>query len=140
MAVIDRFRAKFQVTPEGCWQWTAYKNADGYGMFSAHHGRPERAHRVAYRLFVGPIPPGLELDHLCRNRACVNPAHLEPVEKRENIMRGVGRGAKNATKTHCRNGHEYTPENTYTTSRGWRACRTCTLERQRRAYAERVAA
>lgn len=83
-----------------------------------------KAHRVAFELIRGCIPNGLVLDHLCRNRGCVNPDHLEPVTFRENIMRGVGYTAQQARKTHCRHGHEFTVENTYVW-RGGRICRTC---------------
>ncbi|MFL5911455.1 MAG: HNH endonuclease signature motif containing protein, partial [Gaiellaceae bacterium] len=121
----------------GCWLWTGTKHGHGYGIIK--HGpaasrRSLRAHRVAYELFVGPIPEGLELDHLCRVRHCVNPAHLEPVTTRENLLRGETLTARHAAKTHCDNGHEYTPENTRVSARGWRDCRTCSCERSMASY------
>lgn len=110
-----------------CWPWLGYLNRDGYGQF---RGNGEvLSHRFGYAVTVGPIPEGLTLDHLCRNRACQNPAHLEPVTMRENALRGNGFPAVNAAKTRCKRGHEFTPENTYIyrahnfTSRVCRACR-----------------
>jgi len=87
----------------GCWEWTAYILPNGYGWFGLVTGANQRnalAHRVAYEFVVGPVPTGLQLDHLCRNRRCVNPDHLEPVTRRENILRGQSLMAHNARKTH----------------------------------------
>jgi hypothetical protein len=114
----------------GCWPWRGNLNSNGYGrLYVGIHRRA--AHRIAYELLVGPIPEGLTLDHLCRNHACCNPAHLEPVTNRENIMRGDTIPAANARKTHCLHGHEFTPENVGFCSDGSRRCRTCqhTLKR-----------
>lgn len=86
----------------------------------------KRMHRVVYEHLIGPIPVGLELDHLCRVRNCVCPFHLEPVPQRTNLMRGFSPTAINARKTHCPNGHSYTEENTYRPpGRPMRVCRTC---------------
>lgn len=110
----DSVQARFWkfVAPadNGCWNWTGYLGT-GYGLFRLN-GRAERAHRLSYSWLVSPIEKSLVLDHLCRNRACVNPAHLEPVSFRENILRGVGPTAINARKTHCAHGHPYSEENT----------------------------
>lgn len=108
----------------GCWLWTPCKLNDGYGYARDAEGRDTKAHRLSYEIFVGPVPDGLHLDHLCRVRHCVNPEHLEPVTNRENILRGVGITAQCAQKTHCKRGHEFTPENTILKGT-WRECQTC---------------
>lgn len=108
----------------GCWEWQRSLFPNGYGYIK-HDGRGRGAHRVAYEVLVGPIPEGLELDHLCRNRRCVNPEHLEPVTKAVNQQR------QGAEKTHCPRGHEYTPENTYRRpGENVRNCRACHREKQ----------
>lgn len=114
----ERIARRIESNADGCWLWTGQTNNRGYGITS-WDGRKTCAHRVVYRLLVGPIPDGLELDHLCRARLCLNPAHLEPVTHRVNVRRGG-----NTVKTTCLRGHPFTAENTYRW-RGARYCRTC---------------
>lgn len=129
--VEKRVFPKFNIASNGCWEWTGATNKKGYGelKFQFSEGIVYlKAHRVFYELFVGEIPEGLEIDHLCRNRKCVNPKHLEPVTTQENIMRGNGLAVLNSRKTCCVNGHPFTPENIIRTK--WRngngrACREC---------------
>ena len=130
------FGSRVKVDPEShCWVWTGAKNTHGYGHLN-FKGRFWQAHRLAYELLRGQIPAGRVIDHLCRNRACVNPAHLEPVTNRENLLRGVGFVAVHAAKTHCPHGHPYSSENTYVSPSGERNCRACKRARDwRRAYA-----
>ena len=104
---------------DACWPWAGSFDSAGYGSFKWAPRRRTMAHRIAYVLVHGAVPVGLELDHLCRNRKCCNPSHLEAVTHAENIHRG-----KAATKTHCVNGHEFTPENTRR-RRNKRECRAC---------------
>lgn len=111
-----------------CWTWRGYVMPQGYGQ-ATWRGRQWRSHRLAYELVRGPIPDGLTLDHLCRNKACVNPAHLEPVTDRENVLRGIGISAVNSRKTHCLRGHVFDDKNTRRTPKG-RDCRACHRQRQ----------
>ena len=116
-----RFWAKVEKNgPTDCWLWIASKSRDGYGMFEMRG-----AHRVAYEMLVGPIPDGLQVDHLCRTRDCVNPSHMELVTSRENTRRGHGPTARHAAQTHCVNGHEFTAENTHIRIRDGIRCRVC---------------
>lgn len=113
---------------EGCWSWKKCKNSSGYGVVS-HGRRPKRkqlyVHRVSYELFNGDIPNHLEIDHLCRNKLCVNPLHLEAVTTKENLRR-IPRS------THCPIGHEFSGENLVFTKRGHRICRQCRNHRWRK--------
>ena len=119
----ERFWSKVDRSGE-CWVWTAKRRRDGYGHFRAGV-RTVYAHRWAYEALVGQIPDGLTLDHICRNRACVNPKHLEPVTHRENILRGISPPAVQARRTHCPKGHPYSGENLRIRSNGYRQCRIC---------------
>ena len=118
-----------------CWLWNGAKDKLGYGGL-AFQGRRILAHRLAYELTIGQIPPGLELDHLCRNPSCVNPEHLEAVAHQVNTQRGNNRlnGANHKRKTHCPQGHPYNLFNTYVDKRGHRSCRECGRANCRRYY------
>lgn len=110
MNIEERFLAKVSPCPiTGCWWWTGAVQAPGYGRFGIAR-QTFYAHRISYSLFVGTIPVGLEIDHLCRQPGCVNPRHLEPVTHRVNGLRGVGACAANARKTHCLRGHPLGPK------------------------------
>jgi hypothetical protein len=125
---IDSLMLRVRQEPDGCWTWLG-STRNGYGSVFTGSGlvgrRNRMAHRVAYELLVGPVSNDLTLDHLCRNRGCVNPDHLEPVSNRENILRSNSPAAVNARKTHCINGHEFSPENTAVSPNGHRACLKC---------------
>jgi hypothetical protein len=139
-ALPARFWASVDKDSGDCWVWTGGFQSAGYGRFCLN-GRDRLVHRFAYEALVAPIPAGLVIDHLCRNRACVNPAHLEPVTNRVNLLRGIGAPALNAAKTHCDHGHEFSPENTYREPKrpGYRFCRRCRRDTLRRFRARRAA-
>jgi hypothetical protein len=121
-APIVRFAKKIEVDElSGCWHWTGALSVSGYGSFDG-----TSSHRFIYEYLFGEIPDGLDLDHLCRNRKCCNPAHLEAVTRLENIRRAA------ATITHCPRGHCYDAENTHFDKNGWRHCLEC--RRNRRNY------
>lgn len=115
----------------GCWEWQG-TSCKGYGYFCIN-GKNWRAHRYSYEYYVGKIPEGLSIDHLCRNRACVNPEHLEPVTSKENTLRGIGLTAQNARKTHCYNGH-LLDENNVAIRRNQRICKPCQVFNNRKQY------
>ncbi len=130
----EQFETQYEVADNGCWLWAGPHNSDGYGRAPILGGYA-LAHRLSYELYVGSIPDGLDLDHLCCQRLCVNYEHLEPVTRRENILRGNGLAAQNARKEECPDGHPYRGDNLYTKPNGGRICRTChrVAERVRRA-------
>lgn len=133
--VFERIEQKFIPEPNsGCWLWTGALSTGGYGMIG-NIGGSKYAHRILYEQQFGPIPKGLELDHLCRVRCCVNPAHLEAVTRRENIMRGIAPSAKQAKQTHCKNGHPLSGENLIVWKTRWGVQRQCKICRN--AYLER---
>lgn len=132
----ERFHTKYQIdAASGCWLWTDHL-VRGYGYLRVD-GKMRIAHRWYWEQTVGPIAPGLQLDHVvargCTGSACVNPEHLEPVTPLENTMRSSGPAPRNAIKTHCRKGHEFTPENTIRRADGNRACRQCAREANQRS-------
>lgn len=143
-----RFLEKVDKQEGGCWLWTAHGDVSGYGRFKMN-GRDRLAHGVAYELFVGPIPEGLQLDHKCHNasdctagarcehRRCVNPDHLEPVTARENTRRGKTIAARYAARTHCGFGHPLSGENVRMQGGGARICRSCNRRRQQESIKAR---
>ena len=135
---LEAIKARCAIMPDGCWLWTG-RTHDGYGYVS-WAGRNRRVHRLMYELLVGPIPDGLHIDHLCRVRSCCNPKHLQPVTNAENLRRSplVGFNNGNAAKSSCRNGHEFTAENTYQRPSGGRTCRACNRDSAARTQRVRL--
>lgn len=141
--LLERFEQQFTPEPNsGCWLWVGALIPGGYGAIG-NGGRTFMAHRVSYQLFVGSIPDGLHLDHKCRVKSCVNPAHLEPVTAKENAQRALPYKRFPKRKTHCPKGHPYSGENVFF-QKGYPVCRECSrmhgrsernreLQRQRRA-------
>lgn len=132
----ERFFRQTRISPSGCVEWTGFLDRDGYGQFrpGGRQSGKVRSHRWAYEHLVGPIPDGLVLDHLCRNRACVNVDHLEPVTTRENWLRGEGPARINADKTHCINDHPLSGDNLLVAPDGKRACVSCRKARAAAYY------
>lgn len=109
-----------------CWVWTGSRGKRGYASYRMGKGAPnKRVHRISYELLVGEIPDEYVVDHLCKIRFCVNPDHLEAVSNRENILRSDSPSARNARKTHCIRGHEFSPSNTGIRNDGSRYCKAC---------------
>lgn len=127
----ERITSRVTINPEtGCWDWqSGSRTLDGYGTFVEGY-----AHRVSYETFVGPIPEGYQVDHLCNRTRCVNPTHLEPVTPAENMRRVAER------RSSCKNGHPFTPENTYDRPGSGRQCRACNADAVRRYKARRAGA
>ena len=140
-SVTDRLLSRTEKDPSGCWLWKGHLNSWGYGRFWLS-GRKSTAvwdmvHRVSYETFLDKkIPAGLEIDHLCRVRNCINPEHLEPVTPRENTFRSNSRHGINARKTVCLRGHSLAGDNLVKSDKN-RRCRTCTNDAQRAKYHER---
>jgi hypothetical protein len=127
MNIIGRFYNKFTVSIDGCWIWNASKLKIGYGLFSNEHRKTVTAHRWIYERTKGAIPPDLIIDHICRNPSCVNPDHLQAITQSNNIKRSLLVKARSA-RTHCKHGHEFTPENTrYVKGQRGRRCATCAM-------------
>jgi hypothetical protein len=129
---IDDILGKLVPSAGGCLEWHGVRTNEGYGRVG-YLGKKWPVHRLVYEYFNGPVEDGLVLDHLCRNRVCANPAHLEPVTDQENILRGEGPAATNAGKTHCKHGHPFSGSNLFLCSRGRRQCRACYEARKRRS-------
>ncbi len=144
--VLPRLTKRLVFDLRGCWVWTGCrtKGGEGYGQIVVARGKTQQVHRVVYEALVGPIPDGLQIDHLCSNKACCNPAHLEPVTARENQRREDQLLGIRSAVTHCPQGHEYTPENTgYKKSppgKVWRECIACRRLRAWRRFHPEVAA
>jgi|SRR5579872_5046898 len=136
-SVVERFLNKIEIT-SSCWLWKGAILSTGYGQFYPSPREKMSAHRFSYELFVGPIPAGLVIDHLCRVPACINPDHLEPVTQRENTLRGVSPVAHFAATPICKRGHPFTNVR----AKGGRRCLTCEamLRRQRGRTPEQRAA
>lgn len=128
----ERFITKY-VVASGCHLWIGATDGEGrYGAFGVGR-KVVRAHRWAWEQEHGPVPTGMDLDHLCRKTLCVNPAHLELVTHRENVLRGQSFAAINAAKTHCKRGHPFSPETTRRTTDGGRQCLACARSEEGRA-------
>ncbi|MCC6192287.1 MAG: HNH endonuclease [Anaerolineales bacterium] len=134
----DPFAGKYSVQPNGCWVWQRAIQSRGYGSVW-RQGRSHLAHRLSYQLSVGAIPAGYDVHHTCRNRRCVNPAHLELQRHPEHSALAENPLTRNIHKTHCKRGHALAGANLVVDSRGRRQCRTCINDRQRARRAARAA-
>lgn len=122
---IDRFLSKIYYHPSGCWEWTGWKNKDGYGMFDVTSNTKRLAHRYSYSIFLQDLQSAITLDHSCKNIRCVNPLHLEPMSAKENGLKGNTLQGINKRKTHCIRGHAFSSTNTLTHYKNKRVCREC---------------
>lgn len=139
--LIDRFRNSYTICEiTGCWVWHGSKSSEGYGRIceGGNHGRNLVAHRWAYLTFIGMIADGFVLDHLCRNTSCVNPAHLEPVTQRENVLRGVSIMSERAASDSCCRGHKLSGNNLYMNADGTRQCVRCRSDARRRHWGRNI--
>lgn len=138
-----RFIEKVQKLGSGCWRWKGSLNQHGYGQFF-FDGKNGRAHRYAYKYYVGELDPNKTIDHICSKRDCVNPEHLEQVTMRENVLRSDGLTARNSRKTHCLRGHPFSGSNLFVKKRkgrdNERSCRACRKYRQNKSRREKRAA
>ncbi len=138
-----RFEKRIVFASSGCWEWTGALTSAGYGLMQtgertpAGNYKPTYTHRLAYELYVGPIPKGLSIDHLCRNPRCANPSHLEAVPIGVNVLRGTGMSAMHAKAIHCKRGHLKTPANMYIRPDGYRECRLCMRRRNKERTSKR---
>ena len=131
----ENFMRLVRRDPNGCLTWCGVVSKTGYPQYSPSHAKTYRAHRFAYERVIGPIPEKMTIDHLCRNRSCVNVDHMEVVSNRENVLRGTGPSAINHNKTHCNNGHPLSGPNLgsgIVRGRPTRLCRACSREHSRR--------
>jgi len=129
---LERFLRKIKIVESGCWEWQGKTTSFGYGCMGLNK-KLIYVHRFAYEHYIGSIPQGLQIDHLCRNPKCANPAHLEAVTASENVLRSTAptvSAKRNSSKTHCPYGHQYSSENTYH-YHNQRFCRQCQRDRRK---------